>query len=183
MPNPVPAWQCSQCLHKVSCIKTCLYRDGVEELGCSALSPDLNPTEHIWNKVELQVHHVPPNLINEHKCRHNLKFSEKSPQKNGAYADCQLSTNLWQYSSVPLLLTSKPAISTKGQFPHIQVKSSPGLNWIFNAESSYKYHFNPERVLMCLWNHPLPNSGLMWLFYEDSPMKILLNPRLGFICV
>ncbi|MCI4389300.1 hypothetical protein PGIGA_G00096420 [Pangasianodon gigas] len=52
-------------VHKVSSMKTWCVKVGVEELECPAQSPDLNPTEHLWDELEHQLNPRPPH---QHQC-------------------------------------------------------------------------------------------------------------------
>ncbi|MCJ8735508.1 hypothetical protein PDJAM_G00247820 [Pangasius djambal] len=47
-------------VHKASSMKTWCVKAGVEELECPAQSPDLNPTEHLWDELEHRLHPRPP---------------------------------------------------------------------------------------------------------------------------
>lgn len=38
-------------------------RVGVEELKCPAMTPDLNPTQHLWDKQKHELQPRPPPLI------------------------------------------------------------------------------------------------------------------------
>ncbi|XP_053098340.1 cyanocobalamin reductase / alkylcobalamin dealkylase isoform X2 [Pangasianodon hypophthalmus] len=47
-------------VHKASSMKTWCVKVGVEELECPAQSPDLNPTEHLWDELEHRLNPRPP---------------------------------------------------------------------------------------------------------------------------
>lgn len=42
-------------LHSMSSMETCFAKIGVEKLECPAQGPDLNPSEHLWDDVELRM--------------------------------------------------------------------------------------------------------------------------------
>ncbi|MCJ8737964.1 hypothetical protein PDJAM_G00030120 [Pangasius djambal] len=68
-------------VHKASSMKTWCVKVGVEELECPAQSPDLNPTEHLWDELEHRLNPRPPH---QHQCLISLMLlwlnEHKSPQ-------------------------------------------------------------------------------------------------------
>ncbi|XP_047015899.1 uncharacterized protein LOC124628872 isoform X4 [Ictalurus punctatus] len=51
-------------VHKASSMKTSFAMVGVEELECPEQSPDLNPTEHLWDELERRLHPRPTHPTN-----------------------------------------------------------------------------------------------------------------------
>ncbi|MCI4379485.1 hypothetical protein PGIGA_G00228800 [Pangasianodon gigas] len=47
-------------VHKARSMKTWFAKIDLEELECPAQSPDLNPTEHVWDDLEHGLHTRPP---------------------------------------------------------------------------------------------------------------------------